>query len=358
MPSLSIPDLASLPLLARSGDRELRPVLLTLHTRAFVNAPQRDRRSVETYEALALGLIPLVPDDVVADVFAMLRHVSEAPSRVIDLLTARRSAPALADPRLRAASASLPRAEIADLLALGEAEIDLALARNPLAQLDAHARELLVDRATERASLAKALLRRPELSARERGALFRHADAAEDRDRIREELERSGAVDAPRLPALSAWRRARLLRAAAKADMPGLLDELARTLALASAPDWDLERPAEAELFALSLVAAGLSTEDCVRVLLTADARIAASVPAVFRLRQVCRTTPRAVAWRLVGAHETPRRTRQATEQAKRPKKVDGARAQAATEPAPAQARPASAPAGRRSRSTTGRDRS
>ena len=360
MPSPFQPDLAGLAMLARVGDRELRPVLLTHHTREFVSSPARDRRIVATYEALALGLIPLVPDDVVADISAMLRHVPETPARVIELLRGRRTAGSAPHPVTQAASAGLTRLDVADLLTLGDGEVDLALAGNRGAPLDAHAREVLVSRAVKDGSVARALLGRPELSAGERGALFAFASEAASRDAIRVELERATAVSAPALPALSAWRHSRLMRAAGRADVPAVAAELAKVVGLPAAPDWRLDDPAESELFALTLVAAGLPVEDCVRVLLTADRRIAASVPAVFRLREVCRTTSRAVAWQLVGGSEAPRRSRAAASGAAgRAKQVDGARTLSATEPARSSRAPrASAPADRRSRSTTGRDRS
>jgi hypothetical protein len=347
-------------MLARVGDRELRPVLLTHHTREFVSSPMRDRRTVATYEALALGLIPLVPDDVVADISAMLRQVPETPARVIELLRGRRTVGSPPHPVTQAASAGLSRLDVADLLTLAEGDVDLALARNGAAPLDAHAREVLVSRAAKDGTLAEALLARTELSAWERGALFAFAPDAISRDGIRVELERAVAVSAPALPALSAWRQSRLMRSAARGDVAGLAAELAKTLGLARVPDWRLDEPAQSELFASALVAAGLKVEDCVRVLLTADRRIAASVPAVFRLREVCRTTSRAVAWQLVGGSTTPRRGRAAASGAAgRPKQAVGARALSATDPARGlSAPPASAPADRRLRSTTGRDRS
>lgn len=356
MPSVHHPDLA---LLARSGDRELRPVLLTHHTREFVAAHSRDRRAIVMYEALALGLIPLVPDDVVADVSAMLRQVADAPPRVLALLVERRALRSDLSPEALAPSEGLTRHAVAELAGLARPAVDRALAGNAAAPLDAHVRRELVGRAVRDEALARALLARADLSAAERGALFVHADAAE-RDRIRAGLETAVAAASPTLPPLSDRRRARLLKAAAAADLPALLAELGRALGLAPAPAWQLDEPVGAELFALALAAAGLSVEDSVRVLLTADRRIAASVPAVFRLRQVCRTTPRAVAWHLLGAAKPVRKARppSAGQPAERVRRAESARAAASEAARPAPARRTSAPAGRRSRSTTGPDRS
>ena len=343
MSSLHQSDLAGLAMLARAGDRELRPVLLTLHTREFVSSPTRDRRAVQTYEALALGLIPLVPDDVVADVAAMLKQVPEAPPRVLQLLAERRQA--------RSADAT---AEDEPPAAVAPPTVPSAEADEPL---DAHQRHALVGQALQDRELAQALLARPDLSAADRGALFRFAADPAERDRIREELVSATAVDAPNLPPLTEKRRERLLAAAADGDVAGLCGELGAALGLASPPGSGLDDLVEAELFALALVAVGLRLEECVRILLTVDPRIAGSVPRVFRLRQICRTTSRAAAMRILGAEPKPRRTR-STKSPKREAAADGARAASATEPARrSPARPASGPADHRSKSTRGLDR-
>lgn len=358
MTSLHHSDLTGLALLARTGDRELRPVLLAHHTREFVAADRRDRRAVATYEALALGLIPLVPDDVVASVSAMLCQVLEAPPRVLALLGERRTARSDISPKALARSEGLTRHAVCELVAQEQRAVDIALASNVVAPLDAHSRHELVNRAVSDGELATVLLGRADLSAAERGALFVHGDAAE-RDRIRAELEGPLAAASPVIPHLSEWRRTRLLRAAAAADVPALLAELGRALGFPSTPGWQLHQPVEAELFALALTASGLAVEDCVRVLLTADKGIAASVPAVFRLRQVCRTTPRAVAWHLLGAAKPARKARaEPRKSGERTKLADAARAAASETARPARTPRASVLAGRRSRSTTGPDRS
>jgi hypothetical protein len=361
MSTLAQPDVAGLAMLARHGDRELRPVLLTLQTRQFVAAPHRDRHMAATYESLALGLIPLVPDDVVAEVAAMLKRVPEPPARVMAMLRQRRSAHSLYDPIRLASGETLDPHDIADLVALARPEVDRALAANGGTVLDAQAVDALVGRAVEDAELARALLARPEPGILQRAALFRFA-AEWERDRIRVELERAIAVSAPARAILTDARRARLFKLAQAAKFEALRAELGKALRIDPAPAWRVDDPAGAELFALSLAAVGLDGEDCISILLSADRQVAASVPTVFRLAHICRTTSPAVAARLVGAGTAApakRAPRRAT--ASRPRQADGARAAAsaseALAPRPARGRSASAPAGRRSRSTTGRDR-
>src|SRR3712207_7197124 len=53
------------------------------------------------------------------------------------------------------------------------------------------------------------------------------------------------------------------------------------------------DHEAHREVVALALVAAGLPSEDAIRVFLTLDREIARSVRAVFHLAEIARTTPR-----------------------------------------------------------------
>jgi hypothetical protein len=300
MSSLAHTDLAGLADLAQRRDREIRPLLLRMHTRAFASATVRDGRLLATFEAIASGLIPLVDDDVVDEVESALRSVPDVPSAIRSLL----------------------------------------------------------DRHSARA-------RQTALGAR--AARYR-SEAAPGREEIRAALAlEPGLADTP-LPPLSAARRLRMLKAAATGDLAGVLAEIGRALKLPETPDWRLDRPADAELFALSLVAAGLEENDRARVLLTVDEALARSVRAVFGLTRLCRTVPRAVAAELVravagmprpaeGAAKPARTERGSARDPKPPRtRRDGASATARTAPAPDPA--ASGPAGRRSRSTTGPDRS
>lgn len=364
MQSLAQPDLVSLASMARSGDRELRPVLLVLQARAFVSAAEPDRRMAASFEALALGLIPLVPDDVVADVHTILNGSPHVPEPVRALLRQRRRAHSADEPLRQARSGRLDAVDFAELIAAEDAEIDVALGENDAVVLDGRSLQTLVSRAIQNPTLALALLARSEPSAFDRAALYRFAGLPE-RDAIRRDLGTPACVSSGAMPLLSAARRGRILRLAERRNLPGLLAELGKALKVAPAPTWQLDEAPEAELFALALRACGLDAEDCVRVILTVEEALAQSVEAVFSLAEICRTTPQAVARHLVGAGSagravTARASRMPdTAGAPRTKRAESARALASSAPPPRSRGPrANALPGRRSKSTTDRDRS
>ena len=62
------PDLSCLASLGRNQDLDVRPVLLRVHTDLFAAAASRDRATVEAFEALALGFLPVVDDVTAANV--------------------------------------------------------------------------------------------------------------------------------------------------------------------------------------------------------------------------------------------------------------------------------------------------
>lgn len=301
MSSLAHTDLAGLAVLAQRRDREIRPFLLRLHTREFACAAVRDGRLLQTFEAIASGLIPLVSDNVVDEVASALVSIPDVPSTI----------------------------------------------------------RVLLDRHSARGRQAATCAR---------AVLYRSQEAA-----VREDIRAAlalgpGAADKA-LPSLSAARRTRMLKAAAAGDLAGALLDLGRILKLPDAPDWHLDRPADAELFALALLAAGLDDDDRARVLLTIDEALSRSVQAVFFLTRLCRTVPREVATELVrivsGAAGTgqAKAARSARAPASGPdvkppraRRSGGAIASGRTAPAPGPAE--SGPVGRRSRSTTGPDRS
>ena len=296
------PDPATLAVLAAAGDRELRPVLLLTQARAFRAAGSpHDRRTSASFEALALGLIPLVTDDVVADVSAILNGVEHVPPAVRSLLQERRAAGQMVHPVRIAGSPGLDRADLHWLLDLADPAVDLALACNPVLTLDGHALTPLVERGRSDPALGRAMLGRTEPSALDRSALYVWADEAK-RSGIRHELERALAVAARALPPVPPESAERLLALARSRRYVPLRSMIGRLLAISPAPRWRLKEPAEAELFALSLVAAGFSADAATGVLLTVDRSLASSVGEIFRLAQICRGTASAVAGHLVGA--------------------------------------------------------
>jgi hypothetical protein len=73
-------------------------------------------------------------------------------------------------------------------------------------------------------------------------------------------------------------------------------------LRLDPAPAWRFQMEPRRELLALALIAAGVAPEDCIQVFLTVHPAISRSVATVFRLAEVARSVPRAVAVHLIEA--------------------------------------------------------
>lgn len=264
-------DLTSLAVLAQSRDSDLRPALLRAQTDLFVEGP-RDPAAVATYEALALGLIPLVGDEVLLATATALLAVPEAPRAVLAALAQRLSG---ASPDSRGG--------------------DLALARDRSRVLDGHLLDGLVERARRDKDLAFALLARPELSLFQRAELYRFAPERE-RAALRDELAR-------RLPHGATPRFA--VPAEIRPLLTGAIDgrQVARVLArVGFGPSLEAVeaglagRVAEQELFALALLALGLGPDECTRVILTLDPAVSHSVDCVLHLARLVRATPPQVA--------------------------------------------------------------
>ncbi len=317
--SMPEPDLSSLARLAQNPHAELRPLLLRVQAQGFAAAPSRDALMVASFESIALGLIPLVPDDVLSEVAALLRPLPDAPAMVLAALEARLrrddGSGALDAAGLAVEEAGRPRldrAAIARYVALCDDGVDLVLARNADIVLDGRPLATLVDRACSRARLARALLTRAEPTIFDRAALFTHAEASM-RDRIREDLEPALAAS-PHRPSLAApGTREAVLRAADRRDLAAVVGTVATSLGLAPTPAFDLQGPGERELFGIALRALDLPSEDCIATILTVAPRSVLSVEAVFRFAAVVRSTSREVATVLVRGRDVPQRARPAT---------------------------------------------
>lgn len=357
-------DMSDLADIAQRGGDEIRPLLLKVHTQAVVASPRRSRAMMDEYEALALGLLPLVPDDVVAETQAMLRNVPETPTRLVSAMRnrlVRPGAAAVDEPAAAIARAELDPHAVNELVLRGDPEVDLALAANRMIRLDGHALARLVERAQHDRALAVALLDRPEPTLFDRVALYGFCDEAA-RDTIRLDIAARLSPASVALPAIDPVLRDGVIAAAEDEDRATLFSLLARTLDLA--PGWtcDLADPGGRELFVLALQAAGLSVPDCMRVVLMIDARMARSVGSVFRLAAIVRATPRWVAAFLVGrdTRRQPTATRQADDGERRSPgatRLQRALPSLARETRTAPHREQSDLPGRRSLSTTGRDR-
>jgi hypothetical protein len=316
------PDLSCLASLARNQDLDVRPVLLRVHADLFAAAPSRDRATIEAFEALALGFLPTVDDATAAIVARKLAPIADTPVRILDALIQRggeaRTAilersrmtaePTGAVPRRGRALPTPPPyktltfEEVDELLALQDADVDLALARNGYTQLSSAQFEQLVQRARERPLLALTLLERRDLSIGDEAVLYLHADDAR-RGEIRSRLEPQAAL-AGRVPPPRADQGAvdMLLDHARALDVGAFEAQLTQMLRLTPAPSWRFQLEPRRELLALALVAAGLAPEECIRIFLTLHPAISRSVRTVFRLAEIARTVPRPVALHLVEA--------------------------------------------------------
>ena len=300
-------DLSGLAMMARACAGDMRPLVLRVQTEAFVGAPLADRSLVQSYEALALGLIPLVSDEVVAEVDELLQGADRTPPSIAAALarrlggnrefTGRRAGPEAES------GIVLDRTQIAELVARGVQEIDLALAEDRRLVIDGYALRELVGRARSARDLARALLARSELTVFDRASLYRHADET-SRDEIRLGLERSPLSIAG--PEPDPQRRSRLLGAADQADLEGVVRELAAILNLKAAPRWRFASLADKEVFAAALLAAGLSPADSLRVCLMLSAHVTRPSAALLRLARVIRTMSPAVAACLVREDVVP----------------------------------------------------
>lgn len=328
MSSSALADLSSLLTLSHERNLDLRPVLLRVQTDLFASAPSRDRETIEAFEALALGFIPVVDDETAAIVARKLAPLADAPPRVIEALLARgggiRRAVLAGMPRLSRAVAAavvaddpdlapalavrpdLDEATVVELLGQGSDHVDIALAGNRSAVLG-RALHQLVERGRERPLLAAALLAREDLSVFDEAVLYVHADTPR-RAQIRYRLEAQAALGASSgpasLPRIGEAARGALLACAKAGDGPGFQAALAAALGVgpASAGAWRFDGEARQELVALALVAAGVAGEDAIRIFLTLDRAAARSARTVFHLAEIARKTPRAVALYLTEA--------------------------------------------------------
>lgn len=285
MRSRLIPDFSSLARLAQNPAAELRPLLLRVQVREFAATARRDAATVARFEAIALGLMPLVEDDALAEAAALLRQLPETPASVL--------------------------AELASRLGCGasdraEADQDLVRARDP-GLLAGHELALLVGRARERPLLASALLARSDLTAFDRARLYRHAEPSQ-RDEIRGQIAKSLPPHRLACPAAPATLAADAMRAATDGTIMAFVARAGEPVGLAADARFRLDSEAERELFICGLLAIGLDPDGCIGVALSIDVPSSRCVPSVFRLAAVARTTPRPAAIYLaVGARQGSR---------------------------------------------------
>jgi len=292
MRAVPISDHGNLALLAQNQEAELRPLLLRVHIRNFIESRRRDAATLASFEAIALGLFPLVPNDALADAAQLLRDRDDVPAAVRTALAGR------LDLEGEAAEAEPARP---DVPREAEERSDLDLARDPDERLGGDRLALLVDRALHDRRLAQTLLARPEPTVFDRAALYRHADEL-TRITIRRDLQ--AALAALHIPPATGTSRAaqEVVRIVASGDLRALTEEISIRLGIDAEP-FDLDRPAGRELFVFALLAVGLDEMECVKVLLLLGTARSRSVKTVYALARLAKATPRAVAAYLVG-HE------------------------------------------------------
>lgn len=315
-------NLSGLVALAQSRALDLRPVILRVQTDLFVTAPVRDAGTIEAFEALACGLLPLVDAATATNVARKLaplgdtpesvlcglaRHSPEACCAVVALaprLTVAIVEGAAANARQVAAAiasrSDLDEGQIALLVDQNEAAVDLALAENPALELRGAVLDDLAARGRGDPAIAAALLRHPALTAADCAPLYLHAGDEQRRD-IRHAIAPLAALRNTAFAKDGGFSR-RLVEAADRQDENEFGSVLAGALRLTGAPEWAFDAPRRDDLLALALRAAGAAEEDAVRILLTLHPAIARSAPTVFRLVHLYRRVPRSSALHLVQA--------------------------------------------------------
>ncbi len=265
----------------------VEPLVLRIKADLFASARPRDAAAVSEFETLALPLLPKVDEATARYVADRVAHLPETPGSVLAALSERNVAtPPDVDARRFSA-----------LLARDEPAIDLRVASDPGVILHARPLQLLVDRARNRPDLARALLARDDLPASEAIRLYQHADRNQ-RARLREAYAASSATRrrSAAFARPSGEVVAGLVEAADARDGSRFGERLKDALGLARRPVWRFDQPDRHEFLALALKSAGLREEDCIRIFLTLEPRIACSVTEVFVLVELIRTVPRSIA--------------------------------------------------------------
>jgi hypothetical protein len=326
MASSANPDLWSdLSGLGSSGvnDSDARAALLKVNAEMFVAAPARDRDSIETFEALMMGLLPRAEHDTLVDLAHILAPCEDTPGSILDYLAlhspetgeivqrhpARKPHPnppsllATPDGRLKLASQSdLDSGTIERLLVLHESAVEDALAANPtLPQATANFEELL-RRARRRPALARVFLERADLAVADAASLYLVADGRR-RQHIREQLASS-----------LAHRRATLSFQLTERDLAGLLEAgedgsvgrlealLTAIFGFPAATEWRALEIGRHRLLALAFGALGIARTDAIQILLTLHPALAYPLCAIKELVREMRDVPAPVALALVEA--------------------------------------------------------
>jgi hypothetical protein len=318
----ALPDLSGLLELSRIEHLDLKPVILRVQTDLFLRTAHRDRAALETFEALACGLIPTVDEETARIVAEKLAPHPDSPRAVLEALAARGGAPhaalvaagvavddasgaeeaplpALLTARL-AALPGLRREAIEDLTQDGRPEVDRALAANHgIALRGAHLARV-VHRARGEADLARLILCRPDATASDLIPLFLHADPIR-REAIVRTVEATAALRP--CPPPPRGLGAALTALSADRDVPAFIVALAESLGLPADFIATVAEPdARYDLLGLAMRAAGLHEEEAVCVFLTLNHGVARSRNRVSALVALFRAVSRPAARDLLSA--------------------------------------------------------
>ena len=302
---------------------DARKTLLVMHADLFASAPAHDRETLESFEAIALGFLPLVDDKTVVRIARLVAPCPDTPGSVLAYLARRNTeselvvaalAPHLpaavvaillgtrAGRVLLATRSDLDSRLIERLLSVHEGSVEEALIRNPSVDPTAPVFGRLVDRARTSGALTRALLERSDLTAFDEASFYLIADE-ERRKRIRNRVKGSARFQRPQLPLrLTPTERDALRAAAARSGTAALEDSLNRHLGLPPETAWNMVENGRHELLAIGLVALGMAEEDAVRTFLTVHPAISHSVTRVFAMTRTFRQVDRATALALLEA--------------------------------------------------------
>lgn len=323
MRSSASADFSDLAALARVEGAELRGALIRAQAELFAAASALDETTIRAFESMMVGLVARATPEETAAAAEIVAPLPQTPAGVLSALieaggeAARivivkapflppgaAAAAVLRDPGLVTAYASrrsLPAEAPVLLGLLGDDAVDAALAANPGLPLAGRPLLDLIDRAGANAALARALLKRDDLSIDHRAALYVHADAAQ-RDAIRAELSERPDLDPRPSPVAISASLDRLIELAAKGDVEGFERALWAALGSQGPLSCNYASPGGREAVALALVAMGAAAPDAIRIFLTLDVAVASSTAEVFHLASIVRTTPRDVALRIMEA--------------------------------------------------------
>ena len=314
------PDLWSSAL--RSHDADSRAALLRLQADMFVNARVRDRETIRSFEAMTLGFMSRVDGPTLAAVARLVASCPDTPEAVLIALTQCSSetraivaaqAPHLpaetidlllgpADGRaILAARPDLDARTVERLLVLTEEAVDLVLAANPAVSPEHPAFAVLMERAQDRAPLARVLLARQDLTLADEARLYLQAHP-ERRAEIRHRLAASALFQRPSPLRLRGTEADGLVALAQEGDIAAFERALTAALGLPRETEWRLLEANRADLLALALAGLGLDEDDAIRVFLSLHPAIAHSVGTVFALARVMRQVARPTALAIVEA--------------------------------------------------------